>query len=58
MIRGAWAAEHESIEPVVILEAVKNFEPKTVAIERNQRVKIVGRTGDAQRCNFAHEPSL
>src|SRR6185436_14049214 len=41
-------AQHDAVEAVMVLEAVQYGEPQAVAIERQQGVDVVGRSGDAQ----------
>ena len=55
MIRYAGAAEHNAVEPVVALEAAKNFEPETISIERNQGAKVIARARNPHSRGFTHQ---
>src|SRR5690349_1340903 len=48
MIRRLVVAQHDAVEAVMVLEAVEHGEAEAVAIERQQGIDVVARTGDAQ----------
>src|SRR4029079_12634432 len=44
----AVVAQHDSLEAAIALEAMEHREAQAIAVEGQQRVEIVARTGDSQ----------
>ncbi len=54
VIGRARQAEHHTVEPIVIREAVQLGETKSVAIKPRDGFEVVGRPRDAQLCRLLH----
>jgi putative oxidoreductase len=51
-------AEHHSVESLVVGEGAENLEPEPLAVEAQQRSKIVGGPGDAKDGNRGHAHAM
>jgi len=54
MIGCARRAEHDPVEVAMTFETVEDLQAQTIAIERDERIDIVGRAGYPQSRGFEH----